>query len=73
MSVNYPEPQSIFHGGSSTECDEFFSLCGQAEKNQGPKFPRTNHSRECNLVDTLVKWLLLLKGKQTSKIQYAII
>ena len=65
--------QSISHGGSSTQCDEFLSLCGYAERIQAPKFPRTNNSRECSLVDKIVKWHFLLKGKQTNKIQNAII
>ena len=30
------------HGGSSIQCEEFFSLCSYAERTQGPKFPRTN-------------------------------
>ena len=59
--------QSISHGGSSTQCDEIFSLCGYAERIQGPKFPRTYSSWKCSLVDTLVKWLFFLKGKQTNK------
>ena len=63
-----PEHNSL--GGSSTQFFSFYSYAGRI---QGPKFPRTNNSRECSLVDTLVKWLFLLKGKQTNKAQYAII
>ena len=49
------DSQSQIHNRQKEEVPEQLALHGYAERIQAPKFPRTNNSRKCGLIDKIVK------------------